>query len=209
MSPADLVRGQTVPRPSYLSFFSLVRDDSPQFVRQLVWLKGTARDFGWQQLTVGFSMTGMVDEWLELYRLPQNVPLLDKLASLEQAPDYQRLLGFCRTRRMELTRAMPYDPGLEQPPNQAQGHLLYSILELKADQEQRLIQAMAQLQELFREKTWSLVSASRSLTHPRYVVHLWQFEDAQMLHGLLEDKRYAVLERCCERQSHRLLRLQG
>ena len=64
---------------------------------------------------------------------------------------------------------------------------------------------MAQLQELFREKKWSLVTASQSLTHPRYVAHLWQFEDAQDAGmSLLEDKRYAVLKRCCERQSHQI-----
>lgn len=213
MRPVAPAGEQSVARPSYLSVFSLVRDESPRFVEQIDWLKGTAREFGWQRITLGTSMTGMVDEWLELYQIPQNAPLFDKLASLEQEQDpgseYGQLLNLCRTRRMELTRAMPYDPGLKGSLNQGRELLLYSILELKADQEQSLIKAMAQLQELFQEKNWNLLAASRSLTQPHHAVHLWQFEDTQTLYDLLEDKRYAVLERCCERQSHRLFQMQG
>jgi hypothetical protein len=216
MSPAEpAAGGQSVPRPFYLSIFSLVRDDAPHFRDVLERVEKPLQELGWQRITVCSSMTGMVDERLELYRLPQSAPLLDNLVTLEQLeqlkqesdPHTRRLLDFCRTRRKELTRAMPYDPGVERAPNGDLDHLLYSILELKADQEQSFINAMAQLQDLFREKSWSLVSASRSLTIPQYVVHLWHIKETLTLHHLLEDKRYAVLERFCEGQSHRLLRV--
>ena len=64
---------------------------------------------------------------------------------------------------------------------------------------------MTRLQDLFREKRWSLMFASRSLMPPHHVIHLWHIPEAMALSQLLEHERYGDLERCCDRQSHQLL----
>jgi hypothetical protein len=195
----------------YVSIVSSVSLDVFRFEQLLDWLRGMVeeRRFGWTRVLRRYATTDVPEQCFEVYRLPRLASLPDTLEALEQEPNYRELLRFCRSRQMELMRAMPYDPGAEGAPRKEQDYLLQSILTLKEEQQPLFLQNFERARPLFQGLGWSLVSASRSLAPPDRVMHLWQFNDADAMYKLIGNPKpeppVAALEACCEAQWHRLL----
>jgi hypothetical protein len=203
--------GSSKTAPYYLSFLSLVQGSMSRFHELLISLTNNAEGYGWRRIAACYALTDRPEQILEVYRIPDAKSLTDALEDLGRDSNYRALVELCKSRQMELTRGLPYDPGVSDSsarPVRNQLYFLEERLTLKADQQPRFIKAMQYLQQIFQRKEWSLSSASRSLTPPYRVMHLWQFRDADQLDELMRElprePRYADLEDCCESQWQRL-----
>jgi hypothetical protein len=181
------------------------------FHELLISLTNKAEGYGWRRIAACYALTDRPEQILEIYRVPDAQSLTAAHEGLGRDSAYRALVELCRSREMELTRGLPYDPGagdLNARPVPDQLYFLEQRLTLKADQQPRFIEAMQSLQQIFKNKEWSLCSASRSLTPPYRVMHLWQFHDADQLDELMQElprePRYADFEDCCESQWQRL-----
>lgn len=206
------------PPPYYLSVFSEAKEGQREKLRNesLVWMKNRVKDFGWERIALSYSLTDSAWQFMEVYRIAKPETLRDAQEKLEQEKGYQELLRRCASRHSELAAAMPYDPGAGGPATPKADHkrdvFLHAILTLKKGQLQPFTRLMGGVRNFFQSEDWEwgLVFASKSLSSPQCVTHLWKTGNPRDLLPLMlelgESREYEELDACCEHQWQRLMR---
>lgn len=206
------------PHPYYLSVSSVAKEGQREKLQKesLEWLKERVKKFGWARVALSYSLTDSAWQFMEVYRIRKPETLRDAQVKLEQEKDYQELLRHCVSRQLELSTAMPYDPGAGGPATPKANHkrdvFLQAILTLKEGQLSHFTELMGSVRALFQSKKWEwgLIFASRSLSSPHCITHLWKTGTPRSLYPLMlelgNSREYEELDGCCTHQWQRLMR---
>jgi hypothetical protein len=157
------------------------------FITQdLIELRTLASNIGWTRLATCSSLSGLPSRVVEVYEGEGPEPVTRGLDLVENNPVYQRLMGRCEQREVELLSRMSYAPtGTPDPISTARSHLLHVLLTVKNGDLNRFSELMVQVLPTFERNGWTLLAAGHGLHPPHRVMHLWRSADANNLRVLM------------------------
>jgi hypothetical protein len=172
----------------YLHAISTLKPNQlARFITQdLIEVRPAASNAGWIRLATCSSLSGVPSRVVEVYDGTGPEAVLGALDVLENNPVYQRLMGRCEQREVELLSRMSYAPSRTLDANNtASSHLLHVLLTVKNGDLNRFSELMTQVLPTFDRNGWTLLAAGHGLQPPHRVMHLWRSPDANNLNKLM------------------------